>query len=233
MFSYLEDLITKARYGNPRIRAQIPMGRLITNILIESLLVEALNLAQKMEVMIGRPLDGKDLLDMEIISEDTILPKDLDEESISNRRIVASDKRKWMFFKKMVKDYFSGHAKKKWKHKSNSKDSNTGTEFLNYMKPTNPLINLDHLELVLDSKIEITAVPDRDPNLYSTPSNPLLLRTNILPPPSHELLLNFEYEIVDHLRSLMDTYFDGMSPKETSRIWNEYTNWVITNTSEA
>lgn len=41
--------------------------------------------------MISSPLNGRNLMKMEVTSEDIILPDDLDEESISNRRITVSD----------------------------------------------------------------------------------------------------------------------------------------------
>lgn len=52
-------------------------------------LVEALKLTCNLEVSIRIPLDGRNLINMGIISEDSIPSDDLDEDSISKTRLVA------------------------------------------------------------------------------------------------------------------------------------------------
>lgn len=72
------------------IKNWIPMGRLIKDIFVKSGLVDALNLTGNLEVLIGNPLDGRNLLNMGIISKAIAPSSNLDEDFISKRIIVMS-----------------------------------------------------------------------------------------------------------------------------------------------
>lgn len=101
-----------------------------------------------------------------------------------------------------------------------------GKKTLTYLNYPEPFHNFE------EEILKIIVVPNKNPNPYSTLSITLLLKTHILPPPFNELLLHFEYETVGCLHFLMDTCFEGLSPKAIDVIWNDFKKWMNSNAYE-
>lgn len=90
LFQYLRDMVKETRDGIKNMRNWIPLGRLISNILMESKLIDSLNEAQitkELEPQVGRMFNARSLKNMGLISELTSNLGCLSKEDISNKRI--------------------------------------------------------------------------------------------------------------------------------------------------
>ena len=67
------------------------MGRLVSAILIESKLVDSLNLERELHVEIGSSFNGRNLKSMSLISDVVERPEDMDVNFISTRRTPVDD----------------------------------------------------------------------------------------------------------------------------------------------
>ncbi|CAI8615961.1 unnamed protein product [Vicia faba] len=67
------------------------MGRIISEIRVKRKLVESLVLSKELAIEIGKPLDGRNLKNMALISEVVVIPDALDMNSISSRILDLAD----------------------------------------------------------------------------------------------------------------------------------------------
>lgn len=79
LFKYLREMIRDTRNGATKPRKWIPLGRIISDVLVESQLVKALEnvqLSEDLKAELGNPFNGKTLKNMQMISE-TVEPKEI------------------------------------------------------------------------------------------------------------------------------------------------------------
>lgn len=80
-------MVKEIRDGSKKKRNWIPLGRLISDILMESKLIDSLTearITKKMEPKVGRMFNAKSLKNMGLISELTRNPTETPKEAISN-----------------------------------------------------------------------------------------------------------------------------------------------------
>lgn len=90
LFQHLRDIVRDTRHGSKRTKIYIPMGRMISYVLMESQLIESLTYDQfckGMEPLTGRMLNAKVLKNMRIITEMVGPPSEFPNDTILNRRI--------------------------------------------------------------------------------------------------------------------------------------------------
>lgn len=99
LFDHLCTHVKETREdGKNKNRTWIGMGRLLSDILTESGLVDHLYEAGQAEILkstVGRPLDGRSLFRLKLIDEVKAEPQDISQESIKKRRVKVQDFPLW------------------------------------------------------------------------------------------------------------------------------------------
>lgn len=94
LFKYLRDMVKETIDRSKKRRIWIPLGRLLSYILMENKLIDSLTEAQitkELEPQVGRMSNARSLKSMGLISELTSNPAEVSKEAISNRRIPLED----------------------------------------------------------------------------------------------------------------------------------------------
>src|ERR1044072_6428156 len=96
IFEYLKELINKSRItaGNKKVLNYIPFGRLLSDILVESGIVDALRDAQCTEDLttsVGDVLDARNLKKMGVLEKITVYPIPEADEVVLDRRLMEDD----------------------------------------------------------------------------------------------------------------------------------------------
>lgn len=94
LFENLRDIVRDIRDGSKRTKSYIPLGRLISNILMENQLIDSLTddqFIEGMKLMAGKLLNTKGLKKMGIIT-DVIIPLiEMPKDMVHNKRIPLED----------------------------------------------------------------------------------------------------------------------------------------------
>lgn len=94
LFQHLRDTVRYTRDSSKRTEGYISMGRLISNILMESQLIDSLtddHFSKGMQPLAGRMLNAKDLKNMRIINEVISPPTEFSKDIILNIMIPLKD----------------------------------------------------------------------------------------------------------------------------------------------
>lgn len=88
LIKYLVEIIKETIDTFSKQRKWIPMGRLVYFILVEIKLMESLVLSKELEVKFGISLDDRNMKNMALIQEVTVLPDPIDMNFVISKRLV-------------------------------------------------------------------------------------------------------------------------------------------------
>lgn len=94
IFKYLREMVKETRNGDAKMKIWIPLGRLISDILFESKLVQKLmdaGMTKEVDFVIGKDFNGHTLKNMSLIINDVNPSELLGMTYVGSRRIPVDD----------------------------------------------------------------------------------------------------------------------------------------------
>lgn len=90
LFQHLRDSMKETREGSRKIRIWIPLGRLVSDILMESKLIDSLiedQITKGIEPQVSKMFNSKGMKNIRIIPEVISLPDEIPKEDVYNKRV--------------------------------------------------------------------------------------------------------------------------------------------------